>query len=209
MPLCSLMEGIYYIGTNVCPDTPNRLFAHQIGDGFILVSEFAERSPEFPLAIGVFLLRQILLAGGMGKCAVSQGKFGDITGCYPDLIRNASDDSGIIHLGAGLMRLFPVMGSALINSYRLGKLESGSLLLVDSDLGPLPSDAIVLKATSDYFVVDWVHTQTKELSEIESKTGIKHPSDKRFEDLVKDYMSLYGSSLPPNWSTNTLRLNGC
>jgi hypothetical protein len=44
-PLCNLMEGIYNIVCAVCPDTPHRLFAHQIGDGFIVVSEFAERSP--------------------------------------------------------------------------------------------------------------------------------------------------------------------
>lgn len=44
-PFCDMMEGIYSIGSAVCPDTPHRLFAHQLGDGFIIVSEFAERSP--------------------------------------------------------------------------------------------------------------------------------------------------------------------
>jgi hypothetical protein len=31
-PLCNLMEGIYCIGSRVCPETPHRLLADQIGD---------------------------------------------------------------------------------------------------------------------------------------------------------------------------------
>jgi hypothetical protein len=209
-PLGSLMEGIYYIGTKVCPDEPNRLFAHQTGDGFILVSEYAERSPGMPIAIGVFLMRQILLAGGMGKCAISQGEFGDIRSCYPDVITKNCDENGRLRLGGGLMHFYPVMGSALINCYGLTKPESGSLLLIDSDLlESLSPDLVVSKVTSKYFVLDWVHTHIKELIEIEFKTGINHPDYKKLEELVKKYTSSNRSSLSDTWVNNTLFLNGC
>jgi hypothetical protein len=203
-------KGFYRIGNDVCPETPHRLFAHQIGDGFVIVSQFADRSPELPLAIGTFLLRNILLAGGIGKCALSQGEFADIQGCYPEMIRENANESGAVRLGRGLMRVFPVMGSALINAYRLSKRESGALLLLDSDLqGNLPQGAVVAKRTSDYSVLDWVHTDTPEIDEIASKTGINHPQATILENKVRDYTNRNGSDLPKKWVTNTLELNGC
>ena len=210
LPLRALMEGIYHLGNAVCPESPYRLFAHQIGDGFVVVSEFAERSPELPVAIGAFLQRHILLSGGMGKCAISQGDFSDIQDCYPDVICENADNSGFLRLGDGLMSIFPVMGSALINAYRLSNRESGSLLLLDSDLpGPLPSGAVASKTTNDYSVVDWVHISTPEIAEIETKTGIQHPAAANLERLLRDYVTSNSSSLLSPWITNTLTLNGC
>ena len=146
LPLGALMEGIYHVGNQVCSSTPDRLFAHHIGDGFVIVSEFSQRCPELPVAIGTFLLRNTLLAGGMAKCAISIGDFADIQGCYPDVIRENLISSDTVRLGDGFMRIFPVMGSALINSYRLSRKESGSLLLVDADvLTSSPPGLVVTK----------------------------------------------------------------
>ena len=209
-PLCSLMEGIYYIGSRVCPDTPYRLFSHQIGDGFIIVSEFAEKSPELPLAIGIFLLRQILVGGGMGKCTISQGEFSDIKGCFPAIIRSNMDPSGEVRIGGGLMTFFPVMGSALINCNRLSKLESGSLLLLDSDMTQhFPSGVVVSKTASTHYVVDWVHSTTQEINELTAKTGIAHPAANETEHLIEAYINRNSADLPPDWRHNTLSLNGC
>lgn len=209
-PLCDMMEGIYSIGSAVCPDTPHRLFAHQLGDGFIIVSEFAERSPELPIAIGVFLLRHILVSGGMGKCTISQGDYSDIKGCFPEVIRSNMDQSGEVRIGSGLMRLFPVMGSALINCNRLSKIESGSLLLLDSDMPErFPAGVVVSKAASTHYVVDWVHSTTQEINEITAKTGIVHPKANEIERLIRVYISRNSDGLPPNWIQNTMDLNGC
>ncbi len=41
--LQALMEGIYFIGNKWRPDPPERIFAHQLGDGFIIVGEFGKR----------------------------------------------------------------------------------------------------------------------------------------------------------------------
>lgn len=57
----ALMEAICRIGSLLCPETPNRLFVHQTGgDGFVIVSEFAQRSPEMPIAIAVVLMQTVL-----------------------------------------------------------------------------------------------------------------------------------------------------
>jgi hypothetical protein len=208
--LCAVMEAIYYIGACVCPESPNRLFAHQVGDGFIIVSEFAERSPGLPVAIGIFLLRCTLLAGSIGKCAVSQGEFADIQGCYPDVISNNLDDSGVgVPLGNGLMTVFPVMGTALINSHSLMKGKTGSLLIVDRDLAASPpAGAVVTEATCHHYVVDWIHTAMPEIAELESKTGIWHPSAEHLAERLRAYLGSHQAALHAAWVDNTLRLNG-
>ncbi|MBU0704303.1 MAG: hypothetical protein KKC18_10610 [Chloroflexi bacterium] len=206
--LRALMEGIYYIGNRVCPATPQRLFAHQLGDGFLVVSEFGERSPELPLAIGVFLLRCVLLAGGMGSCAIAQGESADIRGCYPDIVREHLDPSGTVALGKGIMWVFPVMGSALIDADRLSKRETGAVLLLDGALADrLPAGVVVTKRAAQHIVVDWIHTETPEMCEIETKTGITQPHGAALEERARRYLSEYGADLPRAWIENTRTLN--
>lgn len=41
--LGSQMEGVYLVGSLGFPKSPNRLFAHHIGDGFVVVSDFGGR----------------------------------------------------------------------------------------------------------------------------------------------------------------------
>lgn len=208
-PLVSIMEGIYQVGNLVCAESPDRLFAHQIGDGFIIVSEFAEGSSRFPFALGVFLLRTALLAGGMGKCAISTGDFANIKDCYPKIILNNCDRSGTVRLGRGLMRIFPDMGTALINAYRLSNRESGALLLIDSDFcASLRTETVVTKDASDYLVVDWIHTESIDICEIEEKTKVKHPSAEDLSTLARLYVNKHRVNLPKKWVANTLGLNG-
>src|SRR5262245_65364511 len=112
------MKGILAIGSG--RESPNRIFAYQIGDGFIIVGEFIRHSLEEPIAIAILLMRQIALAGGIGRAAVSEGDLADVVGCYPKEIREATRRShGAFPLGGGVMTIFPVMGTALINAYRL------------------------------------------------------------------------------------------
>jgi len=150
------------------------------------------------------------MAGGMSKSAISQGEFADIKGCYPDVIRSNADASGTVRLGRGLMRIFPVMGIALINTYRLSNRESGSLLLVDTDLSKqLPQGVILTKSISEYKVVDWIHTDMPEIDEIRQGAGIKMSSVAELEDIVRQYIASAGPSLPQAWIQNTLLLNNC
>lgn len=133
--LGALMEGIYLIGTRCFPESPDRLFAHQIGDGFVIVSEFGSKSLDRPLSIATLLLRRVLTHGGICKAAISEGDFADVKGCYPKSIRDNSNGDGILSLGHGLMTIFPVMGTALINSHRIHQsAPSGSLLVIDKIL---------------------------------------------------------------------------
>jgi len=54
-----LMEVIFRIGTQYYPESPESIIAHQIGDGFVIVSDFLERTFERPMAIALSLLRDV------------------------------------------------------------------------------------------------------------------------------------------------------
>ena len=87
----------------------------------VIVSECAQGSPHLPLAIAAALLRTVLASGGVAKAGISEGEFADIQGCYPDIIWSAMENHGTIKMGHGVLRIFPVMGSALVNAYALTK----------------------------------------------------------------------------------------
>ena len=133
--LTELTKGLYKIGINIFPDSPKSLFIHQIGDGFVILSDFPDKSLERPISIAIALMQLILLKGGILRAAISDGKFGDILSCYPKEIREKFDKNGVIQVGDGLMTIFPVMGDALISSHELerGK-PKGPLLFVDAKL---------------------------------------------------------------------------
>ena len=47
------------IGERCYPESPDRRFAHQTGDGFVIVSEFGTASLRVPAAIAIALLRHV------------------------------------------------------------------------------------------------------------------------------------------------------
>src|SRR5439155_12891347 len=129
------MLAIYQIGSRGYPESPYRLFAHQLGDGFVVVGEFGWPDLDQACGISIALLRAVLHSGGTAKAAISEGEMADITGCYPEPIRTLYGESqgGVFGMGGGLMSVLPVMGTALINSYRLlssPDVPSVSLLII-------------------------------------------------------------------------------
>src|SRR5215475_12045562 len=132
LSLGELMEGIFRVGCNCYPESPDRLFAHQLGDGFVIVSEFPETNLDRPIAVAIALLRHVAQSGRFAKAAVSEGQFADIRSCYPASVLAAAS-SNHVRLGRGVMTIFPVMGTALIRAFLVAKsCPSGPLLAVAS-----------------------------------------------------------------------------
>ena len=117
--LRELMGAIHRVGTWVYPGERERLFVHQMGDGFAIVSDFGERSFERPLGIASALMRHLASTGTFAAAAVAEGEFSDITGCYPEEVMKACEDGHVVPLSAGLMTLSPVMGTAFIRAHSL------------------------------------------------------------------------------------------
>jgi len=208
----ALLGAICRIGSQVCPETPDRLFVHQTGgDGFVIVSEFAQRSPELPIAIAVVLMRTVLAAGGVGKAGVSQGEFADVQACLPVLQGYPPDEHGRRRLGRGILTVFPVMGTALINSHRLAtRRPRGARLAIDRALvAQIPAGVAVTHEDTELIVVDWVHTRLPEIDEILARTTLALPSSAELEQKLTAYVAKAGNAVDEDWKHYTLCLNGC
>ena len=81
--LNALMGGIYAIGNKAYPNDGERLFAHQFGDGFVIISDFHEDSLDRCASIAVTLMRHIVCSGCMARAAIAEGEFADVGGCRP------------------------------------------------------------------------------------------------------------------------------
>ena len=191
-----LMEAIHRIGETSLAEEPHRLFAHQLGDGFVVVPSFGEQTLEKPLAMAIGVLRHVLAGGAVAKAALATGDFRDVRGCYPDSVMAKSMDHGVIRMGNGLMTIFPVMGSALINSYKLSKsprCPSGALFVVDSSLRsdlPASLDYVETAEGSDGLaIIDWVHSQDGTIMQMARLAGLEAPPPARCCELLRKYVT--------------------
>lgn len=202
--LGDLMEAIFLIGTNCYPETPDRIFAHQTGDGFVIVSEFAAKTLDVPVAIAIALLRHVSVRGRFAKAAIAEGGFAGINGCYPKRVRDAEDKDGRVFMGGGLMTTFPVMGTALINAVAVAKRSpSGALLTLNaSDVPRLPSGCLVQHIAEETLVaIDWVHSSTPLVAEIQATAGLQTPSAEAMANHFSNYMRT--TAVKQEWKANS------
>lgn len=195
--LCSLRElmlAIYRIGTRVYPNEGERLFVHQMGDGFAIVSDFGEPSLERPITIAIALMRCVAATGTFAAAAIGEGEHADITGCYPAEVTNGSDDDRVVKLGAGVMTLSSVMGTAFIRAYRCLNSDAppGPFLTVSEyhrDRVPagLPVRATMSRKDAVLLSIDWVRAETVLLTDIQAKAGLSTPAPDALVQAIKDY----------------------
>jgi hypothetical protein len=119
LSLGELMNAIFRIGWRSYSDYGDRLFVHQIGDGFIIKSDVHEENLERPLTIAIALMQHVASTGRFAKATIAEGDLPDIKGCYPREVMDNLEDGNRVRLGKGLMTIFPVMGTALINSIKV------------------------------------------------------------------------------------------
>lgn len=201
----AIMEGILDAVETLLNDSPNRIFAYQTGDGFIISSEFGLNAPELPLGLGIFLLKRVLNHGGVAKCGISSGGMSDIQGCFPERVQKLKEESGFISLGEGVMTTFPVMGTALINSHRIASKASGALLIWDNDLPSNFSESIFSTYRGREFqIIDWIHSEN-----YYSEFFMKNSKPNKKIDYEKELWEYISSddSIPDEWRRNTLLSN--
>ena len=188
--LGELMEGIFRIGVQCYPESPHRIFAHQMGDGFIIISDFPEDTFDRPIAIALSLLRHVAHSGRYAKATISEGEFADIQSCYPSSVLNAAGPDKRVRLGSGIMTFFPVMGTALIRAISVAKkCPSGPLLAVAiANRHRLPDGLIVHELPSKgIIVVDWLHSKNELAEDIASKSQLKRPDNLTISNQLIDY----------------------
>lgn len=206
--LGQLMKDLYITGTKIFPRRPDSLFIHQIGDGFIIVSDFPENNLSRPISIAIAVMQSTLLNGGVTRASISTGDFGDIQSCYPNEITNSMDEHGVLRFGEGVMTIFPVMGEALINSYKLGKSEpNGPCLLLDARLKKyLPKyELVIIFENKTIIEIDWVHSNSPLIDKILKGIDFNIPSIRNLEEALSNYIKK-NPELSPEWVKNALNL---
>jgi len=174
--LMSLMEGVYLLASKLYGKGDDRLFIHQTGDGFVIVSDFPENTLSRPVAIAIGLLQYLLAHGGVGRAGIAEGGFADVKGQLPAQIREALCGHHV-ELPAGIMTIFPVMGDALINAVKTQEnSHKGPCLFVDpSLLASLEFDSLQFTTRSeDLVVIDWINSAPPALPDVREALSMSH-----------------------------------
>jgi hypothetical protein len=207
--LCELMKAIYRIGNKCYPNSPDRIFAHQLGDGFIIKSEFHEKNLERALTIAIALMQHVASTGRFAKAVIAEGDLSDQKGCYPDEVTNKLGDDLRVSLGMGLMTIFPVMGSALIRAVKIGRdSPRGPLLIIEAQKkNRIPKNFSIqfLKGRKyNLLSIDWVHMDSDLLRHVKGSANLNSPPIARIEQLLTKYFIEY--NVPKDWKQNVHKL---
>ena len=207
--LGDLMTGVFRLGTRCFAEPPDRLFAYQLGDGFLVHSEYHEVSLERCLVVAVALMRHVASNGCFARAAIAEGDMADIQGCYPDEVMQHCDGNHRIDFGEGIMLITPVMGSALVAAVGVDKrAPRGPLLTTEAKnvarLGP----AVATHAVDGGRLasIDWVHYDSAALTRVQTVAGLSSPSPDELESILAGYCST--EWLPEKWIAGVRNLLG-
>ena len=189
-----LINHIYNLGKKVYNGETNSLFVHQLGDGFVIVSLNGAQDINNAIIIAITLMRLLLVNSYMTPAAISIGDFSDVVGCYPKQIQDEYHKEETIRIGHGVLRIFPVTGSSLINSWKLlSSSNSGPLLSLDSELFKFVNIAglIILESNERITEIDWLNSKINEIEKIGKILEYQEISNNnflriRFSDYLKE-----------------------
>ena len=196
------------------------LGVHQIGDGFVVVSHSANEPINQPIAVAIGLLRYMLCKGLPASAGVSTGGFGDIVGCYPPELRDKLDDTNAIRdADKGIMTVWPVMGTALINAYRTSHARpKGPMLLVDATNCVAEPNMVLLGPPGSILAVDWISPQPKPLADAVEQVleALSDPEPSALRDRLREqqvlrdelrqYLEEHSSKLRDDWKESAMQL---
>ena len=201
MPLRELMSAIHRIGKYVYPDerseTGERLYVHQMGDGFAIVSDSHESLLGRPISVATALMRHVVATtGGFPSAAIAEGNLADIRSCYPEEVLNDRHDGdyNTVSLGRGIMIISTVMGSAFIRAYKLSNAVKPSwpfLIMSESNRDRVPSELSRKTAPCHILSINWVESQMPLVAEIQRKAGLSDLSPDEFRQKIQDYDMSY------------------
>jgi hypothetical protein len=205
--LGELMEALFLIASKRFPQAPERLFIHQFGDGFVVVSDVMEPNPERPIAICLAVMRHLICRGVATKATISGGDFADISSSYPERVLAAAQDRRHVNIGDGVMTIIPVMGTALITPHKLANRRSGAILLLDSTIFFQLPIGVIAQAGSPA-VIDWVHSECHLIAEVAEIAGLVTADADVTERHLRSYIDENRNTLGIDWITSTLESVG-
>lgn len=205
--LAWLTRGVYLIAARYPRNDAERLFVHQMGDGFVVVSDSSLVDLSRPVSIAISLMQYLLAVRGVARAGVSAGDFADIRGCLPPEVREVTDNGGCVSIPKGVMHIFPVMGDALINAYKTqANSIKGPLLFVDPNLRRLLTGMNLrfLTKTSCRVVVDWISSDTSLLRGLFTALDRSRPERDALKRVIREYIS--SNPVSGRWRHNALKM---
>lgn len=200
--LSDLMEGVYRIGRASQTVGISRLFAHHIGDGFVLVDDGGVANVNRLVAAAIVLHQFTLIkAGHFCASAIDQGSMADVMGCYPKIVREARSHDGVLPLGEGLMTIFPVMGTAIINTNRLLKRAHGAVVLLPEAHAASLEPGIRATSAEGILFVDWLGSSSPTITATQTLLGIAGHSHAQFAELFDEAVAR--NKCKPDWIART------
>jgi len=200
--LNKLMLAVHRIGKLTYPKPVDRLFAHQIGDGFLIVSDFHEENLNRAASIAIVLMKFITSFGVFARASIAEGELAGISGCYPREVTDdfREGDNLVATMGSGLMTIFPVMGTALINAVGIDKrAPKGPMLTLPQGYRSRITSSILSKVVGNtgIIAIDWVHADFELITQIKSEANLEFPSPDNLEVRLANYLSKH--ELPSEW----------
>jgi hypothetical protein len=201
------MRAIFRLGRLCYPREPERLFAHQFGDGFLVVSDFHEESLERCATVATAILRHVAGSGRYARAAISEGELSDIQNCYPKEVLECLERDHTVSLQMGIMTISPVMGTALIRAIGVDKeAPSGPLLAIQSSKSSRLGNSVpqVPIPGTDLVSIDWVHMRSDLLDSLQQKASLNSPSPAELEASLDRYCREH--CVPNQWRSNVYKL---
>lgn len=200
--LSELMRGVYLLGTEANSLGISRLFAHHIGDGFVLVDDGGAANVTRLVSTAVALHQFTLIrAGHFCASAIERGEMADVMGCYPEEVRNARSKHGALPLGDGLMTVFPVMGTAIIKTAKLQtKAHAAAILLPGGQAAGL-EQGIRTRSEGDNLFVDWVGSMSPTIEMARRILGIDQVTPTQLTEAID--VSILRNKCKPDWAART------
>lgn len=162
--LSDLMDGIIKLGRASSQLGVFRLFAHQFGDGFVIVDDHGSNMRQL-ISIAVVLHQFVLIkAGHFCGTALERGDFSDVVGCYPETVRESDSKNRVVMMGDGLMTITPVTGTALIKTYKLLGQTRGAVIVIPAQFRSELDDELRISEEKEKLFINWIESTSPTIS---------------------------------------------
>ena len=200
--LSELMRGVYLLGTEAKRLGISRLFAHHIGDGFVLVDDGGTANVTRLVSVAVALHQFTLIkAGHFCASAIERGEMADVMGCYPEEVCDARSKYGALPLGDGLMTVFPVMGTAIIRTVKLQAKAHAAAILLPAVQAVGLEDGVSTTSEGDNLYVDWVGSMSPTIKLAREIMGIDRVTSAQLAAAID--ASVLRNNCKPDWTVRT------
>jgi hypothetical protein len=201
--LSDLMEGIFRLGREAPRIGISRMFAHHLGDGFVLIDDSGTDNVSRLAAVAVALHQFVLIkAGHFCASAIARGEMADVVGCYPSVVLEARTKDGVVPLaGGGLMTIFPVMGTGLINTYKLLKREKRAVVVLPAEHERELSAQFCVAGEGGKIYINWIDSESPVILQAREILHISGYSREKIRELFDSAVDRNAS--PAEWIART------